>query len=271
MATSTSTHRLRKELRNISRSPPQHITARPLASNILHWYFVLEGPPDSAYAGGLYLGRLCFPAQYPFKPPAVYMCTPQGRFVTEQKLCLSMSDFHPETWNPLWSVSAVLTGLLTFMLLDEETVGSITTSTAEKRALARSSHTFNRGSKIYRDLFPEYLADTFAPASSGKVSKSAAAGAASVAAVLPDAGSSATDHPSTAHSKQGAPRRPAAAADTNGRKPRLQNDANHVVNARNKAVRRGNIQDKESLPSLLAWLVILCGVLFAIVRLISSP
>ena len=25
-----------------------------------------------------------------------------------------MSDFHPETWNPLWSVSSVITGLYTF-------------------------------------------------------------------------------------------------------------------------------------------------------------
>lgn len=92
------------------------------------------------------------------------MCTPQGRFKCNQKLCLSMSDFHPETWNPLWSVSAVLTGLLSFMLGSEDTVGSVATSSAEKRALARSSHTHNRGDKVFRELFPEFLRDSYADA-----------------------------------------------------------------------------------------------------------
>lgn len=50
------------------------------------------------------------------QPPAVYMLTPNGRFSTNTRLCLSMSDFHPETWNPLWSVGTILTGLLSFMV-----------------------------------------------------------------------------------------------------------------------------------------------------------
>lgn len=62
-------HRLRKEMRNISREPSPHITARPLPSNILRWYFVLEGPSDSPYEGGIFMGRLQFPEEYPFKPP----------------------------------------------------------------------------------------------------------------------------------------------------------------------------------------------------------
>ena len=28
-----------------------------------------------------------------------------------------MSDFHPGTWNPSWSVATILTGLLSFMVL----------------------------------------------------------------------------------------------------------------------------------------------------------
>ena len=34
---------------------------------------------------------------------------------TGTRLCLSMSDFHPETWNPGWSVATVAKGLLSFM------------------------------------------------------------------------------------------------------------------------------------------------------------
>eukprot|EP00171_Calliarthron_tuberculosum_P012422 IDg12422t1 len=84
----------------------------------------------------------------------------QGRFKCDQKLCLSMSDFHPESWNPLWSVGSVLTGLLSFMLSTEETVGSVGTSDSEKRAFARASHAFNRRFKLFRDLFPDFVRDS---------------------------------------------------------------------------------------------------------------
>lgn len=149
------------------REPPPHITARPLPSNILRWYFILEGPSGTPYEGGIFMGRLQFPEQYPYKPPAVYMCTPQGRFKCNQKLCLSMSDFHPETWNPLWSVSAVLTGLLSFMLGTEDTVGSIQTLPSHKRKLARTSHLFNRNDKTFQELFPEFIRDS-PPANQGQ-------------------------------------------------------------------------------------------------------
>lgn len=91
------------------------------------------------------------------------MCTPQGRFKCNQKLCLSMSDFHPETWNPLWSVSAVLTGLLSFMLGSEDTVGSIQTSASHKSKLARLSHQYNRSDRIFQELFSEFIRDVPQP------------------------------------------------------------------------------------------------------------
>lgn len=156
-------HRLRKEYRNIQKDSPPHITARPLPSNLLKWYFVLEGPPGSIYEGGLYLGRLQFTESYPYKPPAVYMLTPSGRFKCDVKLCLSMSDFHPESWNPLWSVGSVLTGLLSFMLGTEDTVGSISTTSDEKRNYARNSHAWNRRDKNFRTLFPDFIRDSPPP------------------------------------------------------------------------------------------------------------
>lgn len=67
----------------------------------------------------------CLQPEYPFKPPAIMMLTPSGRFEPNRRLCLSMSDFHPETWNPMWSVASILTGLLSFMLEDTITTGSL--------------------------------------------------------------------------------------------------------------------------------------------------
>ena len=66
--------------------------------------------------------------EYPFKPPAIMMLTLNGRFVTNTRICMSMSDYHPETWNPLWSVASILTGLLSFMLEDTVTAGYMQTT-----------------------------------------------------------------------------------------------------------------------------------------------
>ncbi|KAF9930576.1 Ubiquitin-conjugating enzyme E2 6 [Mortierella antarctica] len=143
MSTSAAYKRLTKEYINIQKSPPAYLFARPIEANILEWHYVLKGPPDTPYYGGEYYGTLTFPADYPFKPPSIRMMTPNGRFQTNTRLCLSMSDFHPGTWNPSWSVSTILNGLLSFMSQDESTTGSIATSAYEKKVLALRSHAFN--------------------------------------------------------------------------------------------------------------------------------
>jgi hypothetical protein len=38
----------------------------------------------------------------------ITMVTPSGRFQPNTRLCLSMTDYHPESWNPMWSVSSIL-------------------------------------------------------------------------------------------------------------------------------------------------------------------
>lgn len=51
--------------------------------------------------------------RYPFKPPSIMMITPNGRFKTSTRLCLSMSDYHPDQWNPTWSTELILKGQCT--------------------------------------------------------------------------------------------------------------------------------------------------------------
>ncbi|KAF8449281.1 UBC-like protein [Boletus edulis BED1] len=160
MASKTAQKRLTKEYISMQKEPPPFVWAVPDEKNILTWNYLIRGPPDSPFAGGEYHGALLFPAEYPFKPPGIKMFTPSSRFQPDKKICFSMSDFHPGTWNPAWSVATILTGLLSFMLSDEMTTGSVTSSDSHKRTFAAKSHAFNLTQSRFRDAFPDFCTPT---------------------------------------------------------------------------------------------------------------
>jgi len=152
---SSAVARLKQDYIRLKKDPVPYIVAEPLPSNILEWRYVVTGPEDSLYRAGLYHGKLVFPSEFPFKPPSIFMITPNGRFKTDTRLCLSISDYHPDTWNPAWSVSTILTGLLSFMLEKSPTLGSVETSDWEKKQLAAKSFEFNLKNRTFCELFPE--------------------------------------------------------------------------------------------------------------------
>ncbi|KAH9921723.1 UBC-like protein [Epithele typhae] len=160
MASKAAYKRLSKEYITMQKEPPPFVWAAPDEKDILTWNYIIRGPPDSPFAGGEYHGMLMFPSEYPFKPPGIKMLTPSGRFSPDKKICFSMSDFHPGSWNPAWSVATILTGLLSFMLSDEMTTGSVNTTEAEKRIYAARSHAWNLKQKRFKEAFPEYCTPT---------------------------------------------------------------------------------------------------------------
>ena len=91
-----STVRLQKELKQYVADPPPFIPRVHVdEKNMLEWHLLMQGPFGTPFEGGWYVAKIKFPEQYPFKPPDLYMCTPNGRFETGKKLCMSMSSFHP--------------------------------------------------------------------------------------------------------------------------------------------------------------------------------
>ena len=141
--------RLKKELVSLENEPVQGIYTKPDEDNILHWYFLIVGAKGTDFEGGEYFGMIMFPQNYPFKPPDFKMFTPSGRFVCNQKICLSMSGFHAEEWSPLWSVSSMLIGLLSVFTGEEVGVGLQKSSSVQYRQLAKESIEWNK-------TFPEY-------------------------------------------------------------------------------------------------------------------
>eukprot|EP00546_Thalassionema_frauenfeldii_P019804 CAMPEP_0178903016 /NCGR_PEP_ID=MMETSP0786-20121207/4926_1 /TAXON_ID=186022 /ORGANISM="Thalassionema frauenfeldii, Strain CCMP 1798" /LENGTH=256 /DNA_ID=CAMNT_0020574347 /DNA_START=69 /DNA_END=842 /DNA_ORIENTATION=+ len=143
MAPQLATSRLRKELLQLRKDPIPGIVAEPDESNLLIFFYAIRGPADTCYESGTYFGKIKFPNEYPLKPPSIYMLTPSGRFKCNTKICMSMSDFHPESWNPLWSVSSIIQGIQSFMASEELTTGGMRASEADRKRFAAMSADYN--------------------------------------------------------------------------------------------------------------------------------
>ena len=87
--------RILQEVKEMQSNPSDDFTSLPLEENIFEWQFAIRGPRDSEFEGGIYHGRIQLPAEYPFKPPSFMLLTPNGRFETQTKICLSISNHHP--------------------------------------------------------------------------------------------------------------------------------------------------------------------------------
>uniref|UniRef100_A0A7S0TDL6 UBC core domain-containing protein n=1 Tax=Elphidium margaritaceum TaxID=933848 RepID=A0A7S0TDL6_9EUKA len=149
--------RLKKELQKLKKDPNQYFDTVPLKQDIKTWHFVLKGPSNTDYANGFYHGVLKFPADYPYKPPSIMLFTPNGRFQINAKICLSNSDFHPESWSPFWSVNNILTGFVSFMTEESKGLGSMNASPYHRKLFAQQSLQFNCKNPQFKKLFPEYV------------------------------------------------------------------------------------------------------------------
>ena len=140
---SAAIKRIFADLRELNDDPSDQYYAMPREDNIFDWHFTIRGPTETAFEGGIYHGRIILPLDYPMKPPNIMLLTPNGRFVVRQKICLSISAYHPESWNPAWGVRTMLEAIISFMpSKGEGAIGSLDYTPDERKRLAAQSHAY---------------------------------------------------------------------------------------------------------------------------------
>lgn len=140
---SPAVKRLMREAQELHEATEEYF-AQPLEDNLFEWHFTVRGPPESEFEGGIYHGRVILPPDYPMKPPSIILLTPNGRFETNKKICLSISGHHPESWQPSWSLRTALLAIIGFMPTHGSgAIGSLDYSAQERKQLAKKSQTWS--------------------------------------------------------------------------------------------------------------------------------
>ena len=139
------TKRLNKELENALECHDPYIWYRPVTEDKQTWHFTIRGPKGSPFEGGVYHGRIELPDEYPIKAPDFYFLTENGRYKINTKICLNISGYHLEQWQPATTIDAMVRMIQAFMEDYSEAangLGFIQTSVKERKCLAKLSRDF---------------------------------------------------------------------------------------------------------------------------------
>ncbi|ESQ33246.1 hypothetical protein EUTSA_v10005558mg [Eutrema salsugineum] len=88
--------------------PTSGFNAGPVAEDIYEWQATLLAPPPSSpYEGGIFFISICFPSEYPFRPPMVSLKTPILHSNIDKPRV-----FHPLLVTATWRVGTMVKELL---------------------------------------------------------------------------------------------------------------------------------------------------------------
>lgn len=157
----------------------------PEENNMYNVHFVMPGPDETPFEGGLYHGMIRLNPSHPLLPPNVYMFTPSGRFnpssypinADNRGICFSYSSYHPEMWTPVNDIYKVMIGFISFMTdLKDYGAGCVDNPTdANIRNVCKKSIAAVKKDPNIKTFFPELytllMNDSYVPPKMGELNK----------------------------------------------------------------------------------------------------
>ena len=117
--------RLRLEYKAICKDVNTFYSIKPSDDDFLKWEFIMIGPPDTIYEGGMFTGYLSFPQNYPISPPQVYFNKMIHPNVYDSGMvCISILhegvdswwyEKSFERWTPSHIVDSIMTSIISML------------------------------------------------------------------------------------------------------------------------------------------------------------
>lgn len=141
--------RIAGDLKKFNKAKPTHFKIYYDKDKPLEINFLLYGRDDSPFKGGEYLGKIVHSPKYPLEAPDYYVYTPNGRFHTGNKICLTNSRYHQSEWAPAaWNLVTLLEGFSSVWhstdSSDKTGIGHLNSSKSVIKDLAGKSKEFNK-------------------------------------------------------------------------------------------------------------------------------
>lgn len=136
--------RITNEMKSIHKEPLERIDVYPDPKDFRIWYCLMRGGDDTDYKDGWYMLKVILSKDYPTTPVDIIMMTPSGRFLVNNKICLTITGYHPESWSPVWTIKSCLQAFMSIMASDaDKGLAHIFESREERRRKALDSWDYN--------------------------------------------------------------------------------------------------------------------------------
>jgi len=99
--------RLKREYKQIINDPPANCSGGPIDGNYYNWVASIMGPTETPFEGGVFMLKINFPPDYPFKQPKIKFTTSiyHPNIDSNGNICL---DILKDKWSPALTISKVL-------------------------------------------------------------------------------------------------------------------------------------------------------------------
>ena len=117
--------RLALEYKSICKDVNTFYSIVPSEDDFLKWEFIVMGPPDTIYEGGMFSGYIIFPSNYPISPPVVYFNNIiHPNVYDDGKVCISILhegvdswgyEKSCERWTPTHTVDSIMMSIISML------------------------------------------------------------------------------------------------------------------------------------------------------------